>query len=142
MCVLNIEEEERKKAMGQQQLLIVILGLLIVGIAIAVGVAMFSSNAEEYCRSAIIDDLLYFANQARAYYWKPTFLGGGGRSFTGLRLSMLSNFSNNENAHYYIERADQGECVIVGVGKIVAGEDSIRIQVLVNETENIVQILN
>ncbi|MCX7985297.1 MAG: hypothetical protein N3A63_10410, partial [Bacteroidetes bacterium] len=97
--------------MGQQQLLIVILGLLIVGIAIALGVAMFKSNAEESCRSAIIDDLLFFANQARAYYWKPTSLGGGGKSFSGINLSSLANFSNNENAHYYLERADNNECV-------------------------------
>lgn len=128
--------------MGQQQMMFVVLGLLIIGIAIAVGVSMFSANAEESCRSAIVNDLLFYANQARAYYWKPTFLGGGGKSFTGLRLSMLANFSENENARYYIESADPGECIIVGVGKVVAGNDSVRIRVRVNEADNIIEIIN
>ncbi|MBP8975988.1 MAG: hypothetical protein KBG83_04655 [Bacteroidetes bacterium] len=128
--------------MGQQQLMLVILGLLIVGIAIALGVSLFSANAEESCRSAIVDDLLFFANQARAYYWKPASMAGGGKSFTGLTLSQISNFSENENARYYIESAGDGECIIVGVGKVYAGDDSVRVRVRVNETDNIVEIIN
>lgn len=128
--------------MGQQQMMFVVLGLIIVGIAIAVGITMFSANAEESCRSAIVNDLLFFANQARAYYWKPTFLGGGGKSFMGLRLSMLSNFSENENARYYVESIEPGECIIVGIGKVVAGNDSVRIRVRVNEADNIIEIIN
>ncbi len=128
--------------MGQQQIMFVILGVIIVGIAIAVAVMLFSANAEESCRSGVVNDLLFFANQARAYYWKPTHLGGGGKSFNGLRLSMLANFSSNENGRYYIESVSNDECVIVGVGKIVAHDDSIRVRVRVNEYDNIVEIIN
>ena len=43
--------------MGQQQLLLIILGVIIVGIAVAVGITMFQDNAVDQNRSAVIADL-------------------------------------------------------------------------------------
>ncbi len=42
--------------MGQQQLLLIILGVIIVGIAVAVGITMFQDNAVDQNRSAVIAD--------------------------------------------------------------------------------------
>ncbi len=128
--------------MGQMQLLLVVLGVLLVGIAIAVGVTMFQANAVESTRNAIINDLGFFAQRARAYYNRPSTSGGGNRSFAGVTLGALSSMTENANGRYYLESATEDECVIVGVGKIVSGDDSIRVRIRVNERRNIIEIIN
>ena len=128
--------------MGQMQLLLVVLGVLLVGIAIAVGVTMFQGNAIESTRNAIVNDLGFFAQRARAYYNKPTTSGGGGRSFNGLTLGALSSMNENANGLFFLESADEEECVILGVGRVVAGDDSVRVRIRVNERRNIIEIIN
>ena len=68
--------------MGRLPLLI-ILGVIIVGIAVAVGIIMFQDNAVDQNRSAVIADLTTLSAKAQQYYAKPTTLGGGGNSFVG-----------------------------------------------------------
>lgn len=128
--------------MGQMQLLLVVLGVLIVGIAIWVGISMFQANAIESTRNAIINDLGFFAQRARAYYTKPTTSGGGNMSFAGLTMGSLSSMTENVNARYYLESSTEEECVIVGVGKIVSGDDSVRVRIRINERRNTIEIIN
>lgn len=128
--------------MGQMQLLLIVLGVLIVGIAIWVGISMFQANAIESTRNAIINDLGFFAQRARAYYNKPTTSGGGNRSFTGLTMGSLSSMTENVNARYYLESSTEDECVVVGVGKIVSGDDSVRVRIRINERRNTIEIIN
>ncbi|MBM4161827.1 MAG: hypothetical protein FJ217_12125 [Ignavibacteria bacterium] len=128
--------------MGQTQLLLAVLGLLLLGIAISVGVQMFQANAVEQTRNAIMNDLGNFAGRARAYFWKPAHLGGGEKSFNGVTIRMLYPMTENPNARYYVETANDDECTIVGVGKIVSGEDSIRIRIRVTERRNIIEVIN
>lgn len=128
--------------MGQMQLLLVVLGVLLVGIAIAVGITMFQGNAIESTRNAIINDLGYFAQRARAYYNKPVTSGGGGKSFVGLTIGVLSVMTENPNGIYSLESSDEEECVIMGVGRIVSGDDSVRVRIRVNERRNIIEIIN
>ena len=47
--------------MGQQQLLLIILGVIIVGIAVAVGITMFQDNAISANRDAVTNDLVQLA---------------------------------------------------------------------------------
>jgi hypothetical protein len=70
--------------MGQQQILLVILGVIVVGIAVVVSIAMFQDNAVDHNRAAVIGDLKKLAIKAQQYYAKPTTLGGGGNSFAVL----------------------------------------------------------
>lgn len=128
--------------MGQQQLLLVVLGMILVGIAIVVAVTMFQSNAIESSRAAIINDLLYFASKARQYYWKPVNLGGGNRSFAGIDFHTLSTLTENVNGRYYLESASANEVVLVGVGRMVSGEDSVRVRMRINEKKNLIEIIN
>ena len=128
--------------MGQQQLLLVILGVIIVGIAIAVAIMIFKGNAVESSRNAIINDLAYFAMRARQFYIKPRHLGGTERDFTGVTLGMLTSLSENENGRYYIESVSKDELVLVGVGKIVVHNDTIRVRMRVNEAKQLVEIIN
>jgi hypothetical protein len=128
--------------MGQTQLLLVVLGMLLVGLAIYVGVTMFSANTEEDTRNAIILDLQHFSTRALTYYSKPTSQAGGGKSFTGVTIGQIYPMVENVNARYYVESATENECVIVGVGKIVSGSDSIRVRSRVTPQGNTIEILN
>ena len=110
--------------MGQQQLLLIILGVIIVGIAVAVGITMFQDNAVDQNRSAVIADLTTLAAKAQQYYAKPVTLGGGGNSFVGLTADATgwhlasTAFTNNANGTYTIKTAGTATTVVLhGVGK-------------------------
>jgi hypothetical protein len=129
--------------MGQTQLLLVILGVLLVGVAIYVGVSMFESNTIENTRNAIIADLNAFASRAHAYYWKPLTQGGGNKSFVDIKMGMIFPMGENANARYYLESAALDNCVITGVGKVVASNgDSIRVRIRITEPRNWIEIIN
>ncbi|MFZ1292464.1 MAG: hypothetical protein WAR79_20405 [Melioribacteraceae bacterium] len=67
--------------MGQQQLLLIVLGVIIVGIAVVVGINVFTASSKNANRDAVIADLTTLAAMAQQYYRKPTAMGGGGNSF-------------------------------------------------------------
>ncbi len=69
--------------MGQQQLLLIILGVIIVGIAIAVGLSLFSAQSVQANKDAIVNDLNNLAANAYQYRIRPTSMGGGGNNYTG-----------------------------------------------------------
>jgi hypothetical protein len=128
--------------MGQTQLLLVVLGILLVGLAIYVGISLFGANTVENTRNAIILDLQNFGTRALTYYAKPPSQAGGGKSFIGVTIGQIYPMIENVNARYYIESATDNECVIVGVGKIVSGSDSIRVRYRVTPQGNILEIIN
>ena len=89
--------------MGQQQLLLIVLGVIIVGIAVAVGINMFQSSAVDANRNAIISDLAHLSSKAQQHYKKPTTLGGGSQDFNGFGLGTLDR--SNDNGAYRIASA-------------------------------------
>jgi type II secretory pathway pseudopilin PulG len=72
--------------MGQQQLLLIILGVIIVGIAIAVGLQLFQSGSIGANSDALINDMMNIAAHADQYRIRPESMGGGGGSFDGYLL--------------------------------------------------------
>jgi hypothetical protein len=84
--------------MGQQQLLLIILGVIIVGIAIAVGLSLFSAQSIQANKDAIINDLNNLAAHAYQYKIRPSSMGGGQGSYSG--YSIPSKMASNENAAY------------------------------------------
>ncbi|HEV8538866.1 MAG TPA: hypothetical protein VGR15_08095 [Bacteroidota bacterium] len=84
--------------MGQQQLLLIIVGVIIVGIAIAVGITLFNSNAVSSNKDAILNDLNNMAQYAYRYKLRPEPLGGGGRVYSGFVLP--TTLASSENATY------------------------------------------
>ena len=88
--------------MGQQQLLLIVLGVIIVGIAVAVGINMFAGGAAQANFDAVMNDLQKIASDAGGWYKKPTSLGGGGRTFENVTLSVLGAQSSNINGTYSI----------------------------------------
>ena len=81
--------------MGQQQLLLLVLGVIIVGIAVAVGLNMFSSSAVDANRDAVTSDLTHLASKAQQHYKKPTTMGGGNNDFNGFTLGTLDTLNSN-----------------------------------------------
>lgn len=84
--------------MGQQQLLLIILGVIIVGIAIAVGLSLFSAQSIQSNKDAIINDLNNIAAQAYQYRIRPASMAGGNGSYTGFKIP--TRMASNANAIY------------------------------------------
>jgi len=101
--------------MGQQQLLLIVLGVIIVGIAIVVGINMFSASAVQANVDAISADLTNIAANAQQYWRKPTELGGGGRSFLNWTIPAKMDSNSNVRAPY-TETVTATQVTIVGTG--------------------------
>jgi hypothetical protein len=84
--------------MGQQQLLLIILGVIIVGIAIAVGLSLFSAQSIQANKDAMINDLNNIAAHAYQYKIRPASMAGGEGTYTGYKIP--SKMASNENALY------------------------------------------
>ena len=84
--------------MGQQQLLLIILGVIIVGIAIAVGLSMFTAQSVGANRDAVIADITNLAANAYQFRIRPTSMGGGGGGYVGYTLPVT--LVSNENGSY------------------------------------------
>ncbi len=125
--------------MGQQQLLLIILGVIVVGIAVAVGITMFQDNAVSANRDAVVNDLVNLAARAQQYYRRPTSLGGGQNSFsglvadvTGLRKLVNTNASPwvNANGSYRISVAGSDSSVwIEGLGNELGNDGTSKVKV-------------
>ena len=68
--------------MGQQQLLLIILGVIIVGIAIAVGLQLFQSGSIGANQDALINDVMNVTAHADQWRIRPESMGGGGGLFS------------------------------------------------------------
>jgi hypothetical protein len=99
--------------MGQQQLLLIVLGVIVVGIAIAVGISLFNANAVNSNRDAVVSDLNNLGALAISHYKKPISMGGGQQTFTGWALP--AQMVTNPNGTYSAAVTAQ-EVVITGTG--------------------------
>ena len=105
--------------MGQQQLLLIILSVIIVGIAIAVGINMFQTNAVDSNRQALISDVTNLGAKAHRFFRTPTSLAGGGQNFQGFYLTAKE--STNANGQFIVTATEP-----TGTGNVTAApNDSI-----------------
>ncbi len=87
--------------MGQQQLLLIVLGVIIVGIAIAVGISMFRTNAVSANRDAVINDVQNLAATAQQFWRKPLSMAGGGQSFGNFYITNIND--TDGNGRFYLD---------------------------------------
>ena len=99
--------------MGQQQLLLIVLGVIVVGIAVVVGINLFTANAVSANRDGVVADLNNLGAMAQQFYKKPTAMGGGGNTFTGWVIP--TKLDTTPNGTYSITVAAQS-VTIVGTG--------------------------
>jgi len=105
--------------MGQQQLLLIILGVIIVGIAIAVGLSLFTAQSIQSNKDAIIDDINNIAASAYQYRIRPGSMGGGSNSYTNYFIPV--RMTSNENGTY---TATVGADAITLQGSSVSSTDN------------------
>ncbi len=112
--------------MGQQQLLLIGLAVIVVGIAIFVGISMFTASSSSSNRDNVILDLTTIASLALEYYSKPDVLGGGGNSFTGFAIppSLLST----ANGTYRATVTDK-KVILRGIGSEIGNDGSTAVNV-------------
>jgi flagellar basal body-associated protein FliL len=111
--------------MGQQQLLLIILGVIIVGIAIAVGISMFASGSIQSNKDAIVNDLNNLAANAYQYRIRPTTMGGGGgNSYVGYQVPV--KLASNENADY-TAIVNAPDIEFTGASKLYSGSSVVAV---------------
>ena len=69
--------------MGQQQLLLLVLGIVIVGLAVAAGLSAFGENQEKSNRQALVNEAIRVASDLQSWRLKAEEFGGGGGSYIG-----------------------------------------------------------
>lgn len=115
--------------MGYHQKLLLISSLFIVGVGIVLGIQKYHSSMAESNLNALMLDLLHISSKAQAYYFKPGYLNGGGRSFAGLTsdskaMIKLFGTTKNENGSFQILPTNSDQSIIIqGIGKCDADED-------------------
>lgn len=104
--------------MGQQQQMLIVLGMLIVGIAIATGIRIYQENSDSLYLSQIENDLVYVATKAQEFYHKPAHLGGGEGSFSNAtKKTALDDFLGIDASYTNKKKAYNATFTISKVGK-------------------------
>ena len=118
--------------MSQQQLLLIILGVIVVGVSVAVGITLFEdSSSRDANRDAVVTDLVTLATRAQQYYRRPTALGGGQGSFEGLTLDEITSKPSNANGSYVLTDIAATKCTITGTGVAVGNDGTNPVKVSV-----------
>ena len=103
--------------MGQQQLLLIVLGTIIVGVAVIVGINMFTTGAVNAERDALLQDINNIASSAASYWRKPAALGGGARDFTGVTsVVTFGADSSNANGVFTMNVTSQTQFTLTATG--------------------------
>jgi hypothetical protein len=112
--------------MGQQQLLLIILGVIIVGISIAVGLSLFAANSIQANKDAMINDINNIGANAYQHYIRPASMAGGQQSYDGSGSATARAYtvpfrmSSNDNATYAVVAGAQ-TITITGTSTANAG---------------------
>ena len=116
--------------MGQQQLLLIVLGIIIVGIAVVVGINVFTASSSSANRDAVISDLTNLASMAQRYYRKPVALGGGGNTFTGTVAWDIPPALDTTGNGYYSRTASAAQSVTIqGIGNETGNDGTTQVKV-------------
>jgi hypothetical protein len=108
--------------MGQQQLILLVLGTIIVGVAIVVGINVFSSGAVKANQEAVAQDNMTVASRAINFARTPVDMGGGFntttgvKSFDGISLDKLKWQTPNANGAYTMTAGAGNTFTVSGVG--------------------------
>ncbi len=120
--------------MGQQQLLLIVLAIIIVGIAIAISIQLFRTNAIESKRDILIEETTSLGLMAMQYFKKPAEIGGGSKSFLGWTIP--SQMVTTANGNFMTSTVSTTQVIITGTGtEVVTGTDSIEVQTTVTADE-------
>jgi len=108
--------------MGQQQLLLIVLGVIVVGIAVAAGMGLFSSSKESSIKDELVAQNMAIAGSAQQYYVKPTSMSGGNQSFAGYGTggNALGKMAYTTNGTYAVGTGTAANIVVTATPKNTA----------------------
>lgn len=106
--------------MGQQQLLLIVLSIIIVGIAVVIGLGLFSEGADQANIDQVVQDVVSMGARAQQYYMKPQALGGGGQSFIGMTIEDVGSAENRNGDSY--EATGQSDTGVTITGTCVTAK--------------------
>ncbi len=119
--------------MGTQQLLLIVIGVVLVGIMIAVGLFMFRDQAAATNRDSLSNDLVQLAAAAQKYYRRPSTFGGGGNSFNNLTMDKLTTKPSTSNGSYVLSPdpapPTATSITITGTGMEMGNDGATHVQV-------------
>jgi hypothetical protein len=118
--------------MGAQQILMIVVGVIIVGIAVAVGFYMFGSNAYSANRSALAAELQTLSTPLLQFWKLPSSMGGANSDTSLLTMASVGGalgFSSvsgiysmtSGNGEYRILSIDTGVIEIGALGTETKG---------------------
>ena len=98
--------------MGQQQLLLIILGVIVVGIAIAVGISQFSAHSTQANKDGVTSSLVNIAANAYQYRIRPSTMGGGNGTYNNYVIP--SKMASDNNGSYTVTSASGNTAKFTG----------------------------
>jgi hypothetical protein len=108
--------------MGTQQILLIVLSVIIVGVAIAVGITMFSNQAYNSNQQAVASELQNYGSQVIQYFKTPTSQGGAGQDVANVTIAKVATFLGFTGTSNSLE-SDNGEFRVTAV----AGSDTMQV---------------
>lgn len=111
--------------MGSQQILMIVIGVIVVGAAIAMGFVMFNAGVYSSNKSAIATDLQDFSMKTVQYWKTPASMGGAGQLLGNISIagagaslgfseeSSVYTFSN-QNGEYRVLSLDGNGLLKIG----------------------------
>ncbi|NNG26815.1 MAG: hypothetical protein HKM87_04770 [Ignavibacteriaceae bacterium] len=109
----------------------IVLAIIIIGIAIAISVQLFRSNAIDAKRDILIEETSSLGAMAIQFYKKPKEMGGGGKAFTGWTIP--PQMVQTVNGNFMTSTVTPNQVIIIGTGsEVVTGNDSIKVQTTVS----------
>lgn len=104
--------------MGQQQLLLLIAGVIIVGIAIVVGVQMFSAQSTESNKDGLTSGIMAINANAFEFKIRPRTLGGGLPSYINYAIPI--RLQSDENGAYSITNVTSSQIQLRAISSMNA----------------------
>jgi hypothetical protein len=108
--------------MGTQQLLLIVLGVIIVGIAIAVGIAIFNNQSYNSNQQAVAQQANTYATQVIQWWKTPVTQGGAGQdTLSGTSKADITTWlgfpasgaASTDNGKYIVSSAADGTTSVV-----------------------------
>jgi len=115
--------------MGTQQLLLIVLGVIIVGIAIAVGITIFNNQAYNANANALTSETTNYASSVLQYWKTPISQGGAGRDIANMTSAKIATFIGFTGADNTLETEN-------GSFKVEGGADPVTIYGLGTEKKS------
>jgi hypothetical protein len=131
--------------MGTQQILMIVLSVIIVGVAIAVGINMFSSQAYNSNQQAVAAELSNYASLVLQYWKTPASMGGAGQVIGNVTVIKVAGYisfteANNatlsENGEFRVTNVTGNVVTLKGLGKETKGTDKPMITTTIDLSNN------